>query len=168
MPRPCRCRTIEYTVSWKRFEPVGTDSPPGNELVLGHDELEAIRLADMEGLYQDEAASRMNISRQTFARVVAMARHKVARALVEGKPLRVEGGVVEVQTMRKFQCAQCNHAWEIPHGSGRPTACPACGSGAFHRHPGDRGPAGTQGPCRHGRRRCGGGACHGRPDRDGA
>ena len=62
------------------------------EIVLGLDELEALRLADLDGLYQEEAARRMRVSRATFGRVVALARHKVAKALVEGMAIRIQGG----------------------------------------------------------------------------
>ena len=58
------------------------------------DELEALRLADFEGLYQEEAAARMKISRPTFSRVVEQARRKVATALIQGKALRFDGGAV--------------------------------------------------------------------------
>lgn len=60
------------------------------------DEYEAIRLADLEGLYQEEAADLMNTSRQTFARIVESAHRKVAAALVNGLPLLIEGGTVNL------------------------------------------------------------------------
>jgi predicted DNA-binding protein (UPF0251 family) len=60
------------------------------------DELEAVRLADLEGLYQEEAAARMNVSRQTFGRIVEAAHKKIADALVNGKALSIQGGPVEV------------------------------------------------------------------------
>lgn len=63
---------------------------------LAVDELEALRLADLEGLYQEEAAQRMNVSRQTFGRIIEAAHKKVADALVHGKALSIEGGPVEV------------------------------------------------------------------------
>jgi predicted DNA-binding protein (UPF0251 family) len=60
------------------------------------DELEAIRLADCECLYQEEAARRMNVSRQTFGRILDAARGKVADAIVHGKALSIQGGPVEI------------------------------------------------------------------------
>ncbi len=54
------------------------------------DELEALRLADVEGLYQKEAARQMNISRATFGRIVEAAHRKVAEAILHGKALRIE------------------------------------------------------------------------------
>lgn len=60
------------------------------------DEFEAIRLADCEHLYQEQAAERMNVSRQTFGRILDAARAKVADAIVHGKALLIQGGSVEV------------------------------------------------------------------------
>lgn len=61
-----------------------------DEVELTLDELEAIRLADYQGLYHEEAAGRMNISRPTFGRILEEARRKVATALMEGKALKIE------------------------------------------------------------------------------
>ena len=60
-----------------------------DEVVLTLDELEALRLADLEGLYHDRAAERMGISRTTFGRILSEARKKVADALVGGKVLGI-------------------------------------------------------------------------------
>jgi len=58
------------------------------------DEYEAIRLADLEGLYQQDAAERMEVSRATFGRILESAHRKLADVLVHGKALRIEGGPV--------------------------------------------------------------------------
>lgn len=152
MPRPCCCRRIAGRPPWGLFKPAGASCRGLGELVLTLDELEALRLADMEGLYQEQAAERMNVSRQTFARIVESARKKVAQALVEGKALRIQGGTVEVVTMKKFLCYDCKKEWEVPYGSGRPQVCPQCGSVNIHRHPEDRGGWGWGGG--RGRGRC--------------
>jgi predicted DNA-binding protein (UPF0251 family) len=60
------------------------------------DEFEAMRLADLDGLYQEPAAKQMNVSRTTFSRIIDSAHRKVADALVHGKSLRIEGGPVQV------------------------------------------------------------------------
>jgi predicted DNA-binding protein (UPF0251 family) len=65
------------------------------EINLTLDELESVRLADLEGLYQEDAAKKMNISRQTFGNIVDSAHKKIADALLNGKALKIEGGVVE-------------------------------------------------------------------------
>ena len=70
------------------------------------DEFEAIRLADLEGLYQEDAADRMGISRQTFGRIVASAHAKVAEALVKGKALKIEGGAVAACGVKSSGCGK--------------------------------------------------------------
>jgi predicted DNA-binding protein (UPF0251 family) len=69
-------------------------------LNLLYEELEALRLADLEGLTQEEAAALMSVSRSTFQRIVAQARHRVAHALVEGHALQIEGGTFTVEPPR--------------------------------------------------------------------
>jgi predicted DNA-binding protein (UPF0251 family) len=113
--------------------------PDLDQVVLSVDELEALRLADKEGMYQDQAAEQMKISRPTFGRVVEAARRKVAEALVEGKALRIEGGNFKMADTRTFQCSKCGHTWQVAFGTGRPAECPNCHSRDFHRAPGDRG-----------------------------
>ena len=61
------------------------------------EELEALRLAHLESLYQEAAAREMGISRQTFGRLLDQAHGKVARALCEGLALRIEGGAFHHQ-----------------------------------------------------------------------
>ena len=63
---------------------------------LTFDEIEAIRLADFEGLYQEAAAQQMNVSRQTFGRIIESAHKKIADALVHGKALSIDGGKIEI------------------------------------------------------------------------
>ena len=92
MARPCCLRKIGFLPGVRYFKPAGIRMRSLEEVTLHLDEIEALRLADLEGLYQEEAASRMGISRPTFSRITAEARWKVADALVHGKALRVEGG----------------------------------------------------------------------------
>jgi predicted DNA-binding protein (UPF0251 family) len=72
------------------FKPKGIPLVELEEVYLTLDELEAIRLADYEGRYHEDAAREMKISRATFGRIVNDARHKVAEALTRGKALRIE------------------------------------------------------------------------------
>jgi predicted DNA-binding protein (UPF0251 family) len=115
------------------FKPRGVPVSQLEEIRLSVDEVEALRLADLEGLYHEGAAARMNVSRPTFGRIVEAARRKVAEVLVKGRALRIEGGVVETPAMRQFACARCHHRWPEPFGTGRPEACPACGGDDFQR-----------------------------------
>ena len=52
---------------------------------------EAIRLADLSDLYQEDAAKKMNISRQTFGNIIRLAHKKIADALLNAKALKIEG-----------------------------------------------------------------------------
>ena len=108
-----------------------------DEIVLSVDELEAIRLADMEGMYQADAASQMKVSRQTFGRILTSAHEKVGRALVKGMALKIEGGQYEIPDRRAFQCGECGGVWEVPVRTGRPDGCPSCKSLEIHCAPGD-------------------------------
>jgi predicted DNA-binding protein (UPF0251 family) len=74
------------------------------QVTLTLDGLEALRLADLEGLYQEEAADRMGISRATFGRVLAAARKAVADALVNGKSVAIEGGVIDRRPSGRTPC----------------------------------------------------------------
>jgi len=60
------------------------------ELSITMDELEAIRLADHEGLYHEDAARKMKISRQTFGRILNRAHKTIAESLLKGKALKIE------------------------------------------------------------------------------
>jgi predicted DNA-binding protein (UPF0251 family) len=67
-------------------------------VVLTHDELEALRLVDMEAMYLEEAASRMEISRPTLSRLLEIARKKIVSAVICGKGIEVSGGNYLVET----------------------------------------------------------------------
>ncbi len=95
MSRPKQCRRIQSPPLMSGFKPFGVPRSITGEVVLQYDEYEAIRLLDYEGLLQEEAADRMNVSRPTLTRIYAKARQTVARAFVEGKSLVIEGGNVE-------------------------------------------------------------------------
>ena len=94
VPRPPCCRRIQGVPEIAAFKPAGIPACDLEDVVLTLDELEAIRLADQEGLYHQDAAARMEVSRATFGRVLASARGKVAEALLAGKTLRFAGGPV--------------------------------------------------------------------------
>jgi predicted DNA-binding protein (UPF0251 family) len=133
MPRPRGCRRVAGPPGCVLFKPAGVPAAHVTEMVLEIDELEAIRLADLEGLYQEDAAERMDVSRQTFGRIVSSARRKVAQALVQGMSLRIGGGIVEMAEQRAFRCSTCGHEWNRGFGTGRPAKCPECGSTSIRR-----------------------------------
>ena len=95
MARPCRCRRIRCDPDTNYFKPRGIPLDMLEEVNLTLDELEAIRLADWEGLYQEDAAKKMNISRQTFGNIINSAHKKIADILLNAKALKIEGGTIE-------------------------------------------------------------------------
>ncbi len=94
MSRPKCCRRVGCEPGTNYFKPRGIPVAILEEVVLTLDEFEAIRLADFFGLYQEEGAKKMNISRQTFGRIVESAHKKIADVLTNGKALRIEGGII--------------------------------------------------------------------------
>ncbi len=92
MPRPKKPRRVYWPPVADTFVPNTVPSWGRQEIVLPIEGFEAIRLADFEGLDHETAAKMMNVSRQTFGRILAQARAIVADALVMGKILRIEGG----------------------------------------------------------------------------
>ena len=133
MPRHKRCRRVAGPPRCCMFKPAGMPASSMAQVVLTVDELEAIRLADLLGMYQEQAAEQMDISRQTFGRIVESARRKVAEVLVSGRTLRIEGGEIEMPQTRGFRCRQCQHVWELAFGTCRPQECPECKSVDIHR-----------------------------------
>ncbi len=98
MPRPVGERRLCATLASSVLKPSGIPRNELAEVVLGFDEAEALRLADLEGLYQEAAARRMGVSRPTFGRILESARRKAADAIINGKALRIEGGVITIDT----------------------------------------------------------------------
>ena len=158
MPRPFRLRRVCCRPDSNYFKPRGIPLDVLEEVNLTMDELEAIRLADLEEMYQEDAAKKMDVSRQTFGNIIASAHKKIADTLVNSKALKIEGGVVKMME-RHFVCYDCKHEWTSPHGAGRPNECPQCKSTNIHRTAQDRGWArgrgfasgrGFAGACRRG------------------
>lgn len=90
MPRPRKCRCVRCKPDATYFKPRGIPLIGLEEIPITIDEFEAIRLADYEELYHEEAAKRMKISRQTFGRILHEAHKKVAECLIKGKALKIE------------------------------------------------------------------------------
>lgn len=138
MPRrPC-CRKVRARPGAALFHPAGFlpgesgDGASGagdTRVVMSLDEFEAIRLAHLEDLYQEQAAERMGVSRATFGRILDAAHRKLAEMLVHAHPLAIEGGVVREIEPRTRHCPHCDHAWETRGGKRTrsfPPGCPRC------------------------------------------
>jgi predicted DNA-binding protein (UPF0251 family) len=89
------------------FKPAGVPTCRLPSVTLSLDEFEAVRLADLEGLYQEVVAERMGVSRPTVSRILAAARRNIAEALVAGKALRIEGGPVHQGPAGAGVCPRC-------------------------------------------------------------
>lgn len=92
MVRPRKCRRVGTAPDVTYFKPRGVPLSELNEVHLSVDGYEALRLADLQGLKHEDAAAQMQVSRQTFGRVLSQARQTVADALVSGFALRIRGG----------------------------------------------------------------------------
>jgi predicted DNA-binding protein (UPF0251 family) len=96
------------------YKPRGIPLSVLEEVTLTVDEFEAIRLTDLEGLYQADAAEKMNVSRQTLGRVLESAHKKIADALVHGKALLIKGGPIQIIT----EATENAQAHRFRHGCG--------------------------------------------------
>ncbi len=108
MPRPPKSRKVAFVPQLTYFKPAGVPLKQLKEECLGIEELEAIRLKDLEGLEQEACAKQMGVSRPTFHRIISAARAKVARSLVEGKAIRIEGGNFQL-ALGHIHCHHCGH-----------------------------------------------------------
>jgi uncharacterized protein len=124
MSRPLCCRRVRGTPAALAFEPKGSPSAEPGEVALRLDEFEAIRLADLGGLYHQQAAERMGVSRATFGRILESAHRKVAEFLIRGKALRIEGRPPAAAGPRATTCPHCH----LKHADspGKPGNCPRC------------------------------------------
>jgi len=106
------------------FKPFGIPRNRLGAVTLLYDEYEAIRLLDYEGLNQDQAAERMNVSRPTLTRIYEQARKIIAQALVEGQMINIEGGNV-LFDKEWFRCRRC---YKLIGGIENHVRCKDCNS----------------------------------------
>ena len=126
MPRPPIERAVSGVPRVTLFKPAGVPTRELEQLQLGVDELEAIRLVDLEGLSHEQAAEVMGVSRQTVGRVLERGRGRVAEALVGGKAILIGGGQYRVEP-RRMRCFACQARW-VEQGEDAATECPECGA----------------------------------------
>jgi len=107
MVRPTKCRKVGYIPESLTFKPAGIKMENLEFVILNIDELEAVRLADYEELYFEDAAQRMCISRQTFGNLLNSAHRKIAESLINGKALKIEGGEIKFLKDKEFYCNRC-------------------------------------------------------------
>ena len=126
MARPTKVRTVDFFPESTYFTPMGKSKCELEEVILKLEELEAMRLKDIEKLNQ-ECAEKMKVSRQTFQNIIDSAREKVAIAfLTQGKAIRIDGGNYRAKFC-KFKCLDCDNIYEINYLQDK-EKCPSCGS----------------------------------------
>jgi predicted DNA-binding protein (UPF0251 family) len=89
MVRPIKPRRVQFDPKAIYFKPRAVPLSMLDEVELSLDEIEALRLCDLEGLDQVEAAKKMKISQATLCRILTSARKKVTEALIEGKAIKI-------------------------------------------------------------------------------
>lgn len=101
MPRPSKSKCVSRMPRFRRFQPAEREAPSAdrNRIILNVEEYEVLRLLDYEGLTQEECAARMDVGRATVQALYAEARKKMARFLVEGSCLQIEGGSYRLAEM---------------------------------------------------------------------
>ena len=128
MARPVKLRRVAQLPSTGFFGPLGIPANALQVVRLSVEEVEAIRLKDLEGLEQEQCAGKMHISRPTFHRILRSARKKLADALINGKAIQIEGANFGLAQSR-FQCNHDGHEWDVPFevfANKMPLSCPVC------------------------------------------
>lgn len=126
MPRKTRCRRVEISPGTTSFVPLNKRMDNMDDMVLTLEELEAMRLKDIEGLTQQECAERMEISRQTFQNIIDSARKKVAVALINGLSITIKGGYFKFPYC-EIECRSCHAIYSVQYPQDR-KVCPICNS----------------------------------------
>ncbi len=111
MARPTKPRRICQMPEFLEFQPTGKShsSVEGASIHMTLEELETLRLMDLEDHTQHEGADIMGVSRSTFQRLYNDARKKVARSLIQGNPLNIEGGHYELcEFVETSPCPRCS------------------------------------------------------------
>lgn len=125
MPRPKKLRKISFMPEERYFVPENAEKNQVEDIILNFEELEAMRLKDISKLSQEECAELMHVSRQTFQLIIDKARNKVARALTEGKAIKIHGGNYTFNIC-KYTCQSCGKDFDTAYEV-KTCECPKCG-----------------------------------------
>jgi len=98
------------------------------EITITFEELEVMRLGELEGKKQSEIGEEMNISQPSVFRHRKSAYQKLAKALTEGIPIRISS------PNDFFHCEECGNTWSVPEDTSSEQICSECGSQTFHFH----------------------------------
>lgn len=127
MPRPCKNRRVSIDPACYYFKPRGIPMDNLEEVILEHDELEALKLADFLALSHEAGADKMKISRATFGRIIEKARYKITDCILNGKAIRINETYPEniINKIKKDKCGRCDNRRSI-NSSSLKTDCPKC------------------------------------------
>jgi predicted DNA-binding protein (UPF0251 family) len=108
MARPEKKRRTRCSPASYYYKPRGIPIGKLDEIQLKADEFEAIKLADLDGLFQEEAAAKMNVSRATFGRIISRAHKKIADAVINGKSIKISENLPKsLKNKSKHTCKNC-------------------------------------------------------------
>ncbi len=132
LARPTKWRKVEFIPVVQYFTPCDVAENDLEENVIRIEEIEAIRLKDLEGMEQEECAEKMEVSRQTFQRILNVARAKLADSLINGKAIRIEGGNF-TRNICPVKCIDCGKQWSESYENFQKILngqfnCPSCDS----------------------------------------
>jgi uncharacterized protein len=96
MPRPRKFRRVCHVPLINLYGPLIKGLTDHEPVIMSVEEYETIRLIDLDGLTQEECALRMDVARTTVQKIYSDARTKIAKSLVNGDVLRIEGGDYKV------------------------------------------------------------------------
>ena len=109
MPRPRKCRKVCHIPENTGFNPIKPNKGR-KPIILNVDEYETLRLIDREGFSQEQCGEYMGVGRTTVQQIYTSARRKLADALFEGAPFRIEGGDYELCRGEEDFC-NCGGCW---------------------------------------------------------
>jgi len=89
MPRPRLCRRIRFNPNITYFKPQGVPMRHLEIIELTTEEIEALRLKNIEELDQNGCAKKMKTSQSTFQRILASGYKKMTKALIDGKAIKI-------------------------------------------------------------------------------
>ncbi|AUS04264.1 DUF134 domain-containing protein [Pseudotamlana carrageenivorans] len=99
MPRPKKKRKINYPPKMLGFKPFGIRFCDSEPVLIQYEEYEAVKLVVYDGLSQDVAAEKMEVSRPTLTRIYNSALKKIGQAFVEGKSILIKGGILSLKKL---------------------------------------------------------------------
>lgn len=111
MSRPSKKRKICNEPSCEVFGPISGKKSVQDRILMTLDEYEALRLIDLEGITQEQCAVQMDVARSTAQNIYRSAREKLARSLVYGMEIQIEGGNYQIcdGSDRGFGCTKCRY-----------------------------------------------------------